>query len=64
LGDAIRAFLYANPTRVAMVAELLRGEPRERFIKVIDEVSRRLKEQDIELAKKILEMGKNDKTGN
>jgi hypothetical protein len=43
LGDAIRALLYANPTRVAMVAELLRGEPREKFIKVIDEVSRRLK---------------------
>lgn len=62
LGDAIRALLYANPTRVAMVAELLRGEPRAKFIKVIDEVSRRLKEQDIELAKKILEMGKNGKT--
>jgi hypothetical protein len=59
LGDAIRTLLYANPTRVAMVAELLRGEPRARFIRVIDEVSRRLKEQDIELAKKIIEMGKN-----
>jgi len=59
LGDAIRALLYANPTRVAMVAELLRGEPRAKFIKVIDEVSRRLKDQDIALAKRILEMGKN-----
>lgn len=59
LGDAIRALLYANPTRVAQVAELLRGEPRAKFIRVIDEVSRRLKEQDIELARKIIEMGKN-----
>jgi len=58
IGDAIRALLYANPSRVAMVAELLRGEPREKFIKVIDEVSRRLKEQNVDLAKKILEMGK------
>jgi hypothetical protein len=62
LGDAIRALLYASPTRVAMVAELLRGESRERFIRVIDEVSRKLKEQDIELAKKIIEMGKNAKS--
>lgn len=62
LGDAIRALLYANPVRVAMVAELLRGEPREKFIKVIDEVSRRLKEQNVDLAKKILEMGKNEQT--
>lgn len=60
LGDAIRALLYANPTRVAMVAELLRGEPREKFIKVLDEVSRRLKEQNVDLAKKILEMGNNN----
>lgn len=53
--DAIRALLYASPIRVAQVAELLRGEPRERFIRVLDEVSRSLKEQDIGLAKKILE---------
>jgi hypothetical protein len=57
LGDAIRALLYASPIRVAQVAELLRGEPRERFIKVLEEVLKRLKEQDIELAKKILKMG-------
>jgi hypothetical protein len=59
LGDAIRAMLYANPVRVAQVAELLRGEPRERFIRVLDEVSRRLKNQDLTVAKKILEMSKN-----
>jgi hypothetical protein len=59
VADAIRALLYANPIRVAQVAELLRGEPREKFIRVLDEVSRRLKEQNIDLAKKILEMGKN-----
>jgi len=53
--DAIRALLYASPIRVAQVAELLRGEPREKFIRVLDEVSRSLKEQDIGLAKKILE---------
>jgi hypothetical protein len=58
LGDAIRALIYANPVRVAMVAELLRGEPREKFIRVLEETLRRLKEQDIQLAKKILEMGK------
>jgi hypothetical protein len=61
IGDAIRALLYANPQRVAMVAGLLRGEPREKFIRVLDEVSERLKEQDIALAKKILEMGKSEK---
>jgi hypothetical protein len=56
VADAIRALLYASPQRVAMVAELLRGKPRERFIKVLEEVTKRLKEQDIPLAKKILEM--------
>lgn len=59
VGDAIRELLYANPIRVAQVAELLRGEPRERFIRVLEEVLRRLKEQDIGLAKKLIEMGKN-----
>lgn len=63
LADAIRALLYANPTRVAQVAELLRGEPRAKFIRMIDEVSRRLKEQDIELARKLIEMGKNGQNG-
>lgn len=62
VADAIRALLYANPTRVAQVAELLRGEPRERFIRVIEEVSRRLKEQNIDLAKKILRMTENGKS--
>ena len=58
VADAIRALLYASPKRVAMVAMLLRGEPRERFIKVLEEVTIRLKEQDLTLAKKILEMSK------
>jgi hypothetical protein len=58
VADAIRALVYANPNRVAMVAEQLRGEPREKFIRVLEEVARRLKEQNIPLAKKILEMSK------
>ena len=58
VADAIRALLYASPKRVAMVAEQLRGEPREKFINVLEEVIRCLKEQDIPLAKKILEMSK------
>ena len=58
VADAIRALTYANPRRVAMVAEQLRGEPREKFIKVLEEVLRSLKEQNIPLATKILEMGK------
>jgi hypothetical protein len=57
VADAVRALLYASPVRVAQVAELLRGEPRERFIRVLEEVLRRLKEQNIGLAKKLLEMG-------
>ena len=59
VGDAIRALTYASPKRVAMVAELLRGEPREKFIMMLEEVTKRLKDQDITLAKKILEMSKN-----
>jgi hypothetical protein len=59
--DAIRALIYASPQRVAMIAELLRGEPREKFIKVLEEITKRLKEQDLELAKKILEMSKDAK---
>lgn len=58
VGDAIRALTYASPQRVAMVAELLRGEPREKFIRMLEEVTRRLKEQKIDVAKKILEMSK------
>jgi hypothetical protein len=59
IADAIRALVYASPKRVAMVAEQLRGEPRAKFISVLEETLRRLKEQDITLAKKILEMSKN-----
>jgi len=58
LADAIRALLYANPQRVAQVAMLLTGKPRERFIKVIEELIYILKTKDEELAKKILEMSK------
>lgn len=61
VADAIRALLYANPVRVAMVAELLRGEPRERFIKVLEVVLDKLKNQNLQPAKKILEMSKNGK---
>lgn len=52
VADAVRALLYASPVRVAQVAELLRGNPRERFIRVVDEVLLRLKEQNIDLVKK------------
>jgi hypothetical protein len=62
LGDAVRALLYANPVRVAQVAELLRGEPRAKFIRVIREVLTRLETQDVDLAKKIIEMGQNGQT--
>lgn len=59
LGDAIRCLLYAHPTRVAQVAELLRGEPRAKFIRVLKEVVTRLETQDVDLAKKLIEMGRN-----
>ena len=59
--DAIRALVYVNPQRVAMVAELLRGEPRAKFISMLEEVTRRLKEQKIDVAKRILEMSKDGK---
>jgi hypothetical protein len=58
VADSIRALLYAKPERVANVAELLRGEPRARFIRVLKEVIHRLEAQDVELAKKLLEIGK------
>jgi len=62
VADAIRALLYANPIRVAQVAILLRGDPRERFIRVVDEALKQLKGQNLDLAKKILEMGRNGNT--
>ena len=38
MADAIRALLYASPSRVARVANCLKGEPRERFKRVLKEV--------------------------
>jgi len=59
LADAIRALLYAHPKRVAQVAILLRGEPRERFISVLKQLVILLNNaEDTELAKKLLEMAK------
>jgi hypothetical protein len=58
IADAIRALLYANPQRIINVALLLTGKPRERFIKVLEELIYALKTKDEELAKKILEMTK------
>jgi hypothetical protein len=45
IADALRALLYAQPDRVAMVALCLKGEQRERFIKVIEHVLDKLKSQ-------------------
>jgi len=59
LADAIRALLYAHPKRVAQVAILLKGEPRERFINVLKQLIVLLTNaEDTELAKKLLEMAK------
>jgi len=38
IADAVRALLYANPSRVSRVANCLKGEPRERFKRVLKEV--------------------------
>jgi hypothetical protein len=38
IADAIRALLYASPSRVSRVANQLKGEPRERFKRVLREV--------------------------
>jgi hypothetical protein len=62
LGDAIRCLLYARPERVGQVAELLRGEPRAKFIRVLREVISRLETQDVDLAKKLIEIGRNGKS--
>ena len=63
LGDAIRALLYAHPKRVAQVAMLLKGEPRERFIRVLRELIVALTNaEDTEIAKKILEVAGNGKS--
>jgi hypothetical protein len=35
VADAIRALLYANPKRVAMIADCLKDEPRNRFKRVL-----------------------------
>jgi hypothetical protein len=50
--------LYARPERVGQVAELLRGEPRAKFIRVLKEVISRLEMEDVNLAKKLIEMGR------
>ena len=57
VADAIRALLYANPKRSATVALCLRSKPRERFIKALEHILVEMKAQDLELAKKILELG-------
>lgn len=62
MADAIRALLYANPKRVSIVANCLKGEPRERFKRVLKEViiSMDKSEKFINpLAVSILEMVKN-----
>lgn len=59
VADAIRALLYASPSRVAMVANCLKGEPRERFKRVIKAmiVSMDKTEKNINpLAKSIIEL--------
>jgi len=62
VADAIRALLYASPSRVALVANCLKGEPRERFKRVLRTVilSMDRTEKVINpLAKSIMEMIKN-----
>jgi len=64
LADAIRALLYARPERVAAVAELLEGNQRERFIRVLEAIIIAMKktEKDISPAvKKIMGMLRNAK---
>lgn len=59
VADAIRALLYASPSRVAMVANCLKGEPRERFKRVLKAVIIAMDktEKDINpLAKSIIEL--------
>ena len=62
LADAIRALLYAHPKRVAQVAELLRGEQKERFTNILIAVKEAMEktERDInQFAKEIIEMARN-----
>ena len=62
VADAIRALLYASPSRVALVANCLKGEPRERFKRVLKAViiSMDKTEKDINpLAISLIEMVKN-----
>jgi len=59
LADAIRALLYAHPNRVADVAELLTGEQREKFIRVLLAIVEAMKinAKDVNpLAKKLFEL--------
>ena len=61
VADAIRALLYASPSRVAIVANCLKGEPRERFKRVLKAViiSMEKTEKNINpIAQSVLEMVK------
>lgn len=63
VADAIRALLYANPKRSAMVALCLSSAPREKFIKALEYILVEMKSQNIDLAKQILKMGKKNEKG-
>lgn len=54
LADAIRALLYSNPERAAMVANCLTGKQREKFISVIDVILIKMKEVNTRLVDEIL----------
>lgn len=63
LADAIRALLYANPKRVTDVAKLLKGDQRDRFVKIIVKVADAIVESEKyinPLAKEIMEKAKRD----
>lgn len=64
VGDAIRALLYTKPERVAMVAECLKGEQKERFIKVLIAIINVMKKNSngkSDMAAKLMEMIRNGK---
>jgi len=60
--DAIRELIYTKPEKVAVVADLLRGKQKERFmlvLKAIVEIMDKNKDKVNPLANKLIEMIKN-----
>lgn len=64
LADAIRTLIYAHPKRVAQVAELLRGERKEKFVTILTAVEDAMAKTEKyinPLAKELIEMSQNGK---